>query len=136
MSAPVALEVPIGTETDIVLARRSVREAATAIGFGITDTTRIVTAASELARNICKYAGQGVMYVRQLDGTSRIGLELEFVDHGPGIPDIAKALEMGYSTSGGFGMGLPGARRLMDEMDIQSAPGAGTRVTLRKWRAR
>lgn len=136
MSSPGDLEMVIATETDIVLARRAVREAATALGFGVTDTTRIVTAASELARNIFKYAGQGVMQGRPVEAAGRRGLELLFIDHGPGIPDVAKALEMGYSTSGGFGMGLPGAKRLMDEMEIQSAVGAGTTVTLRKWRTR
>ena len=136
MSPPGHLEMVIATETDIVLARRAVREAATALGFGVTDTTRIVTAASELARNIFKYAGRGMMQGRPLEAAGQQGLELLFIDHGPGIPDVAKALEMGYSTSGGFGMGLPGAKRLMDEMEIQSAVGAGTTVTLRKWRAR
>ncbi len=133
MSAP-AVELSIKTETDIVLARRAVREAATALGFGVTDTTRIVTAASELARNIVKYAGQGTLEGHTLTGPGRIGLELRFIDRGPGIPDVAKALEMGFSTSGGFGMGLPGARRLMDEMDITSTVGVGTTVVLRKWR--
>jgi serine/threonine-protein kinase RsbT len=129
-------EVVIKTESDIVVARRAVREAATALGFGITDTTRIVTAASELARNVFKYAGEGVMRLRPLDNGGRAGIEATFVDHGPGIPDVAKAMEEGYSTSGGFGMGLPGAKRLMDEMEIQSALGKGTTVTIRKWRGK
>ena len=134
MTAPEDHEVVIKTESDIVLARRTVRETARMFGFGITDTTRIVTAASELARNIFKYAGEGVMVLRRLEGEERIGIELQFIDHGPGIPNVQQALEAGYSTSGGFGMGLPGARRLMDEMDIQSASGQGTTVTVKKWR--
>lgn len=134
MSHPEEDELAIKTEGDIVLARRAVREASTALGFGITDTTRIVTAASELARNVFKYAGSGVMALRRLKGEGRVGIELRFVDHGPGIANIPQALEVGYSTSGGFGMGLPGAKRLMDEMDVQSAIGRGTTVTVRKWR--
>jgi serine/threonine-protein kinase RsbT len=127
-------ELTIHTETDIVAARRSVRDAATRLGFGITDVTRIVTAASELARNVFKYAGEGVMRWRSLEDGERAGIELQFEDKGPGIADIAQALEEGYSTGGGLGMGLPGARRLMDEMEIQSKVGQGTMVTLKKWR--
>jgi serine/threonine-protein kinase RsbT len=134
MSPSGETSVAIKTESDIVLARRAVREAAQALGFGATDTTRIVTAASELARNIFKYAGEGSMVVRPLEGEGRTGIELQFTDRGPGIPSIPQALEMGYSTSGGLGMGLPGAKRLMDEMDIQSAVGRGTAVTVKKWR--
>jgi serine/threonine-protein kinase RsbT len=117
-----------------VSARRAVREAATQLGFGVTDVTRIVTAASELARNVFKYAGQGVMRWRPLEEGRQRGIELRFEDHGPGIEDVGRALEEGYSTGGGLGMGLPGARRLMDEMEIHSAVGQGTTVTLRKWR--
>lgn len=127
-------EISIKTESDIVLARRTVREAATQVGFGVTDVTRIVTAASELARNVFKYAGEGVMRWRSVESDSRLGLELQFVDHGSGIPDIHLALEQGYSTSDGLGMGLPGAKRLMDELEIQSAVGQGTTVTVTKWR--
>jgi serine/threonine-protein kinase RsbT len=127
-------EVEIKTEGDIVAARRTIREAATALGFGQTDVTRIVTASSELARNVFKYAGEGVMRWRILESNGRHGLEVEFEDHGPGIKDISLALQEGYSTTGGLGMGLPGARRLMDELQIQSAVGRGTRITLKKWR--
>jgi serine/threonine-protein kinase RsbT len=127
-------ELRIKDETDIVFARRAVRDAASQLGFGQTDVTRIVTAASELARNIFKYAGEGVMRWRRIENGGSFGVELQFVDRGPGIQDIDLALQDGFSTSGGLGMGLPGARRLMDELEIQSAPGQGTRVTLRKWR--
>jgi serine/threonine-protein kinase RsbT len=127
-------QVPIKTESDIVLARREVREIATQIGFSVTDTTRIVTAASELARNIFKYAGHGVMHWRRIEKENSAGLELQFVDDGPGIADISLAMQEGFSTSKGLGLGLPGVKRLMDEMDIQSAGGKGTTVTLKKWR--
>jgi serine/threonine-protein kinase RsbT len=120
-------------ENDIVIARRRVREASNAIGFGLTDTTKIVTAASELARNIFKYAGNGIMYIHELEDKGIKGIELSFIDNGPGISDIKKVMEEGYSTSGGFGMGLPGAKRLMDEMDIQSKVGHGAKVVIRKW---
>jgi serine/threonine-protein kinase RsbT len=126
-------ELSIQTEGDIVSARRTVREAATRLGFGATDVTRIVTAASELARNVFKYAGEGVMRWRWLEDGGRCGIELQFEDHGPGIEDVDRAMEEGYSTGGGLGMGLPGARRLMDEMEIQSTVGLGTTVTVRKW---
>ena len=128
-------QVPINSESDIVLARREVREVAVQIGFSATDTTRIVTAASELARNIFKYAGQGVMHWRRIEKENSSGLELQFVDNGPGIADISLAMQEGFSTSKGLGLGLPGVKRLMDEMDIQSVVGKGTTVTLKKWRA-
>ena len=127
-------EFRISTEMDIVKARKVVRDAATAIGFGITDVTRIVTAASELTRNIYQYAGSGVMRWRLLEQGSREGLELVFEDHGPGIPNIEKAMEMGYTTGGGLGLGLPGAKRLMDELIIQSVVGKGTTIETKKWR--
>jgi serine/threonine-protein kinase RsbT len=134
VTASTAGEFSIEAESDIVAARRVVREAATQLGFGVTDVTRIVTAASELARNVFKYAGKGVMRWRPLEDGSRCGIELRFEDCGPGIEDVARALEEGYSTGGGLGMGLPGARRLMDEMEIRSIVGNGTTVTLKKWR--
>jgi len=126
-------QVPIASESDIVNARKVVRNLASAVGFGITDVTRIVTAASELSRNIFRYAGTGVMHWRLLNGARGAGLELVFVDRGPGIADVERAMETGYSTSGGLGMGLPGSKRLMDELDLQSQPGKGTTVTVRKW---
>jgi serine/threonine-protein kinase RsbT len=127
-------EVRIDSESDIVAARKIVRDTAIALGFGVTDVTRIVTAASELTRNVFRYAGSGVMRWRTVTAGEVIGLELTFVDHGPGIPDIKQAMEVGYTTKGGLGLGLPGAKRLMDEMEIDSEVGKGTRVTVRKWR--
>jgi serine/threonine-protein kinase RsbT len=127
-------EVKIETETDIAVARRAVRDLASKMGFGITETARIVTAVSELGRNVHKYAGSGVMQWHALHSGENTGLELRFEDHGPGIADVNEALREGYSTGGGLGMGLPGAKRLMDQMDIQSTLGRGTTVTVRKWR--
>jgi serine/threonine-protein kinase RsbT len=133
MSSDASGEVAIKSERDIVSARRAAREAALQLGFSETDVTRIVTAASELARNIQKYAGEGVMRWRSIQADSRAGLELQFVDQGPGIADITLALQAGYSTSKGMGMGLPGARRLMDDLQIESAAGKGTSVIMKKW---
>ena len=128
-------ELAIQTEGDIVATRHTVRELAVEIGFGITDITRIVTAASELARNVYKYGGGGIVRWRRVASAERSGIELQFIDQGPGIADISKALEAGYSTGQGLGLGLPAAKRLMDELEIQSSPGQGTRVTLKKWRS-
>ena len=124
----------IDSEGDIVSVRKAVRGAAAALGFGVTDVTRIVTASSELARNLFHYAGSGAVYCRQLNDFFRKGIELVFVDQGPGIADVQQAMEMGFTTRGGLGLGLPGAKRLMDEMDIQSQVGKGTTVTVRKWK--
>jgi serine/threonine-protein kinase RsbT len=127
-------EITIQTEGDIVATRHTVREIAVEIGFGITDITRIVTAASELARNVYKYGGGGILRWRCVASSERSGIELQFIDQGPGIADVSKALEAGFSTGQGLGLGLPAAKRLMDELDIQSRPGQGTCVTLKKWR--
>jgi serine/threonine-protein kinase RsbT len=134
MASERAGEVCINSESDIVAARKIVRDAAIAMGFGVTDVTRIVTAASELTRNVFRYAGSGVMHWRTVKAGDAVGLELIFEDHGPGISDIARAMEAGYTTKGGLGLGLPGAKRLMDEMEIESEVGKGTRVTVKKWR--
>ena len=134
MSDPEAGEMVIGTEQDIVMARKAIREVTTALGFGITDVTRIVTAASELTRNIYLYAGTGVMRWRIITGgTLTRGVELSFEDHGPGIADLEQAMLPGHTTGKGLGMGLPGSKRLMDEMDIASVVGQGTIVKIRKW---
>lgn len=125
--------IEIRLEGDLVSVRKAVRDEAGSIGFGITDVTRIVTAASELARNIIAYAGSGIMEWRRLDDPEGPGLELTFVDRGPGISDVGRAMERGYSTSGGLGLGLPGTQRLMDEMEIESSASIGTKVTVRKW---
>jgi serine/threonine-protein kinase RsbT len=134
MNGPEHGEVKIDVESDIALARRAVREVALEIGFGPTEVARIVTAASELSRNVHKYAGSGVMHWHTIENGTKDGLELRFEDQGPGIADVNEALREGYTTGGGLGMGLPGAKRLMDEMEIQSAPGQGTKIVVRKWR--
>ena len=133
MNEPHQGEFRITSENDIVMARKVVRDAATALGFGLTDVTRIVTAASELTRNIYHYAESGVMRWRSLNQGALVGLELTFEDNGPGIPEIEKAMEMGFSTGKGLGMGLPGSKRLMDELMIESTVGKGTTVVVRKW---
>jgi serine/threonine-protein kinase RsbT len=133
MGAEAAGELAIKAEHDIVLARRTIREAAGQLGFGETDVTRIVTAASEMARNVYKYAGKGVVRWRTLLVDGRRGIELQFIDEGPGIEDIQLAMREGYSTSRGMGMGLPGAKRLMDDLQIESAVGKGTNIILKKW---
>lgn len=127
-------EVKIRLESDIVAVRKTVRSITTQIGFGITDVTRVVTAASELARNIVLYAGSGVMQWHVLTSNDGIGIELSFVDHGPGISSVQLAMQEGYTTSGGLGMGLPGSKRLMDELEIKSRLGEGTTVMVRKWK--
>lgn len=134
MSVQPQREVHIRSESDIVVTRRAVREIATTLGFGLTDVTRIVTAASELARNIILYAGAGSMRWRPLDMRGRVGVELTLEDNGPGIASIEQVMQEGYTTSGGLGLGLPGTKRLMDEFEIASEVGKGTRITVRKWR--
>jgi serine/threonine-protein kinase RsbT len=136
MNAEQAGEVPIHSESDIVATRRTVRTAATQLGFGITDVTRIVTAASELARNVFLYAGSGLMCWQALDTGGRIGIELTFEDRGPGITDVEQAMQEGYTTGDGLGIGLPGAKRLMDEFEIASEIDKGTKVTAKKWHRR
>lgn len=126
-------EIRIDSEMDIVTVRKAVREISQQIGFGATDITRIVTSASELARNVFNYAGIGAMHWSRLGQNGEIGIELIFIDNGPGIPDIEQALTPGYSTMKSLGMGLSGAKRLMGEMDIESAPGKETKVRVRKW---
>jgi serine/threonine-protein kinase RsbT len=127
--------IAIRSDLDIVNARVGGRDLAKSLGFGVIDQARVATAISELARNIVLYAGSGEVVLRMLrsaDGR-RVGLEAECVDEGPGIVDLELAMRDGYSTSNGLGMGLPGTKRLMDEFEIVSAPGQGTRVTIRKW---
>ncbi|MEJ2079384.1 MAG: anti-sigma regulatory factor [Acidobacteriota bacterium] len=126
-------ELRIESENDIVAARKVVRRTATAMGFGITDVTRIVTAASELSRNVYQYAHFGTMRWRFLNEEAGVGLELVFEDSGPGISDIGEAMRAGFSTSRGLGLGLPGVKRLMDAMTVQSQVGRGTTVKVRKW---
>jgi serine/threonine-protein kinase RsbT len=126
-------KVDIRSESDLIIVRKTVRNIVESMGFGVTDVTRIVTAVSELARNIYLYAGTGYLQCREVSNGHAGGIELTFIDDGPGIPDIPQALEVGYTTGGGLGMGLPGAKRLMDEMEIESQAGKGTTIIIRKW---
>jgi serine/threonine-protein kinase RsbT len=119
---------------DVVRVRQAVRARAAALGFSIVDQTKIVTAASELARNTLEHGGGGQCAIELLDEGSRKGLRLTFEDRGPGIADIALALSDGYTTTGGLGLGLSGSRRLANEFDLWSKPGEGTRVTVVRWK--
>ena len=153
----IMVKIEIKEEYDIVTARVSAKEEAKKLGFGIVDQTRIATAVSELARNIVDYAGEGVIEINIVDkkgvvsgsgsGSSGgrggdndieregcLGLEIIAADNGPGIEDIEKALEDGFTTGGGLGIGLGGVRRLMDEFEIQSKVGEGTKVRVVKWK--
>jgi serine/threonine-protein kinase RsbT len=126
--------VAIRTPEDVLLVRQTIRQWAVAMRFSLVDQTKIVTAASEIGRNTLVYGGGGLMRVRELTNGSRQGLRIEFEDQGPGIPDIDQALRDGCTSGSGLGLGLGGAKRLVSEFDIQSAPGAGTRVVLTRWR--
>lgn len=130
MSEQFATErLPIRSMLDIVTARHAARELCERLGFGKADQTRIATAVSELARNVIQYAGEGQCSIADGSQGAHRCIRVCIEDHGPGIPDLEQALRDGYSTSGGLGAGLPGTRRLVDEFEIQSAPGA-TRITI------
>jgi serine/threonine-protein kinase RsbT len=126
--------LPIRMQEDIVRVRQATRENAIAQGFSLVDQTKLVTAASELARNTLDYGNGGEVEIARLGEGVRKGLRLTFSDQGPGIDDIEKALTDGYSTGGGLGLGLSGARRLSNEFSLDSAPGQGTRVMIARWR--
>ncbi|MGE0173342.1 MAG: ATP-binding protein [Oligoflexales bacterium] len=126
---------PIRVQSDIVVIRQKVRSWAAEIGLGIIDQTKVVTAASELARNTLDYGGGGEVEIACLTtDTQKRGIRLTFEDEGPGIADIALALTDGYTTGGGLGMGLSGSKRLMNEFKLESEAGKGTRVTIIKWK--
>lgn len=125
---------PIVSEQDVVSVRQAVRRFAIAAKFSLVDQTKMVTAASELARNTLIYGGGGKVKIEHLCNGLRHGVRAEFSDEGPGIPDIELALRDGYTSGGGMGLGLGGARRLVNEFDITSTPGSGTRVTITRWR--
>ncbi len=126
--------LPLRTESDVVLARQGVRKLAQELGFGVVDQTKIVTAASELARNAVVYGLGGVMRWELIGDGVRRGLRLHFIDEGPGIADIELAMTDGWTSGTGMGLGLSGARRLVQEFEIESAPGRGTHVTVARWK--
>ena len=128
------ISFPINCDADVVGARQRGRELAARLGFGAGDQTVIAAAISEIGRNIIRYANRGEMLLRMEENGEGSGLVVVAHDNGPGIPDVTLAMQDGYSSAGGLGLGLPGARRLMDEFNIESAPGRGTTVTMKKWR--
>jgi serine/threonine-protein kinase RsbT len=127
-------ELPLANQHDIVLGRQAVRRMAQELGFSLVDQTKIVTAASELARNALVYGGGGVLKWEVLKAGVRDGLRLTFEDRGPGIPNLELAMTDGWTSGNGLGMGLTGARRLVNEFEINSTVGVGTRVTIVRWK--
>jgi serine/threonine-protein kinase RsbT len=126
--------LPIRAEEDVVRVRQATRTWANETGLSLVDLTKIVTAASELARNTILYGGGGSVRLDLVEDVGRKGLRLVFEDQGPGIPDIQLALKDGYTTGDGLGLGLSGAKRLCNEFDLHSRPGEGTRVTILRWK--
>lgn len=126
--------LPLRTEQDVVRARQAVRKLAQELGFSLVDQTKVVTATSELARNTVVYGFGGTMGCEVLSVGTRTGLRLHFVDQGPGIENVNLALTDGWTSGSGMGLGLSGAKRLMNEFEIESSPGTGTRVTVARWK--
>jgi serine/threonine-protein kinase RsbT len=126
--------LPISTSTDVVLIRQEVRKWAGELGFSLVDQTKMITAASELARNSLDYGGGGVVHFEMIENGTKRGLRLTFEDQGPGIPDIDLALSDGYTSGKGMGLGLGGAKRLVNNFEITSRVGEGTRVTITRWK--
>ncbi|HEX5022313.1 MAG TPA: anti-sigma regulatory factor [Candidatus Binatia bacterium] len=124
----------INSSSDIVKVRQLVRDWAISMGFSLVEQTKIVTAASELARNALDYGGGGQVRLEVLQNELRRGLKVTFVDEGPGITDLEQALKDGFSTGTGMGLGLSGAKRLVNEFEIDSVPGRGTKVSITRWR--
>ncbi|MBV9825092.1 MAG: anti-sigma regulatory factor [Alphaproteobacteria bacterium] len=126
--------MPIRSSEDVVRVRQAVRTGSVSLGFSLVDQTKIITAASEIARNTLDYGGGGELRLDLVRAGIRRGLRLVFSDDGPGIADLAQALKDGYTSGGGLGLGLGGAKRLCNEFDLRSAPGEGTTVTLIRWK--
>jgi serine/threonine-protein kinase RsbT len=126
--------VAVRSGAEVVSVRHAVRKYAVELGFSLVEQTKVVTAASELARNMVDYGGGGTMTLEALDDGIRRGLRLRFEDHGPGIADLTLALRDGYTTGSGMGLGLGGAKRLSNEFDIKTAPGEGTTITITRWK--
>ena len=125
--------IPIVAEADVVHVRQVVRARATELRFSLVDQTKLVTAASELARNALIYGGGGRAEIHVLTAGAKRGLRVIFLDEGPGIPNIAEAMRDGFTTGNGLGLGLGGAKRLVNEFDIESAAGRGTRIAITRW---
>ncbi len=134
MLVPPTHALPVRTESDIVHVRQTVRVRSVELRFSLVDQTKIVTAASELARNLLIHGGGGEVRLEILEQGTRRGLRVTFEDHGPGIPDLALAMKDGYTSGGGMGLGLGGAKRLVNDFDLVSKPGEGTRVTITRWK--
>jgi serine/threonine-protein kinase RsbT len=126
--------VPLRADEDVVRMRQAVRECLVAVGFSLIDQTKMITAASELGRNTLRYGGGGEAHIQKVVEGSRRGVTLSFIDQGPGIADVELALTDGFTTGNGMGLGLSGARRLADEFELDTAPGAGTTVRISKWK--
>ncbi len=134
MALPKVETIDIQASADVVIVRQAVRQSAVEIGFSLVEQTKMVTAASELARNTLDYGGGGTVELEVLLDGGRRGLKLTFADRGPGIPDVELALKDGFTTGGGLGMGLGGTKRLVNEFSIETAVGEGTRVTIIRWK--
>jgi serine/threonine-protein kinase RsbT len=130
---PDEIRVAIRTDSDVVAARQEARAMGAGIGFSSTDLTLLATAISEVARNITTYAGEGELILRVREDAGRKGIEVLAVDEGPGIADVELAMQDGFTTGNGLGLGLPGTRRLVDEFELRTTPGEGTTVRLVKW---
>ena len=127
------IRVAIRTDADVVTARQEARTMGAALGFSSTDLTLLATAISEIARNITTYAGEGEVALRVRTESGRAGIEVVATDEGPGIADVELAMQDGYTTGNGLGLGLPGTRRLVDDFELDTTPGAGTRIRMVKW---
>ena len=134
MAVHKAEQRPVRSAEDVVLVRQIVRQWAVELKLSLVDQTKVVTAASEIARNTVEYGGGGTLRLEMLNDGDRRGLRLTFEDKGPGIPDVEQALKDGFTTGGGVGLGLGGARRLVNEFSITSTSGEGTRISMTKWK--
>lgn len=127
------MRIPVASDRDIISARQAGKQLSGALGFSAVQTTLIVTAISEVARNILEYARRGTILLRAIQEGDRAGIVIVASDEGPGIPDVERAMQDGYSTGKGLGLGLPGARRMMDEFVLDTRVGHGTTITMKKW---
>lgn len=133
-ASPTAIVLPLLNDEDVVRLRKAVREELLSLGFGLVDQTKMITAASELARNTLKYGKGGEGHIQKIQESSKLGIELLFTDDGPGIEDVELALTDGYTSGGGLGLGLSGAKKLSDDFELDTQPGIGTTVIIRKWK--